>query len=325
MSRRALTWVLVAWGLWLIAAPACARDTVYYYISDSLHSEVTVTDQNRNVVEQTYYAPYGEVLNRPLRDGPGYTGHEEDPGTGLVYMQQRYYCPECGRFLSTDPVGVNPATGANFNRYAYAKDNPYRYTDPFGEYACKANPAQCSAIASGYQKIKDAQGSYRKGSTAYNRIQGVLDYLGKPGDANGVTVTVKSFNGPNQRGDNDRGTIRLDLKKIAGDANNKMYSSRNDSFKGNDLKYSMIGSLLGHEAQHGVDARSWGWPATRAQDLRTEKSAYGTEAAIQGGLHLEYGLWGNGWTPNTVQQAIQRNAESSATTFCSATPTPSGC
>lgn len=315
----------LAIGLMLLWASAVrAGDTVYYYSSDTVHSEVVITDANRNVVERTYYAPYGQVLNRDLRDGPGYTGHEEDPETGLVYMQQRYYDPEAGRFLSVDSVAVS-SDGGSFNRYEYANDNPYRYTDPFGEYVCKANPDQCSAIASGYQKIKDAQGGYRKGSTAYNRIQGVLDYLGKPGDANGVTVTVKSFNGPNQRGDNDRGTIRLDLKKIAGDANNKIYTSRNDSFKGSNLEYSMIGSLLGHEAQHGVDARSWGWPATRAQDLRTEKSAYGTEALIQGGLHLEYGLWGNGWTPSTVQQAIQRNAEASVTTFCSATPAPSGC
>ena len=115
----------------LLAMPAMAADTVYYYLSDSLHSEVVITDANRNVVEQTYYAPYGQVLNRELRDGPGYTGHEEDPATGLVYMQQRYYDPQSGRFLSTDPV-LPTSDGGDFNRYWYANDNPYRYTDPDG-------------------------------------------------------------------------------------------------------------------------------------------------------------------------------------------------
>lgn len=105
---------------------------MYYYFSDTLHSEVVITDANGNVVERTYYAPYGTVLNRPLRDGPGYTGHEEDPATGLVYMQQRYYDPQTGRFLSVDPAGINPSTGENLNRYWYANDNPYRYTDPDG-------------------------------------------------------------------------------------------------------------------------------------------------------------------------------------------------
>ena len=122
---------LVIGMLLLGTGAAQAADTVYYYSSDTIHSEVVVTDQNRNVVERTYYAPYGQVLNRDLRDGPGYSGHEEDPETNLVYMQQRYYDPEAGRFLSTDPVQADDE-GGSFNRYAYAKDNPYRYTDPFG-------------------------------------------------------------------------------------------------------------------------------------------------------------------------------------------------
>jgi RHS repeat-associated protein len=119
--------------LWLgaLAEPGIAADTVYYYYTNSLHSAAVVTDAHGNVVERTYYAPYGQVLNRSMRDGPGYTGHEEDPATGLVYMQQRYYDPQSGRFFSTDPV--QPADdGENFNRYWYANDNSYRYTDSDG-------------------------------------------------------------------------------------------------------------------------------------------------------------------------------------------------
>jgi hypothetical protein len=47
-------------------------------------------------------------------------------------MQQRYYDPVVGRFLSVDPVGVFTADGKNFNRYWYADNNPYRYIDPDG-------------------------------------------------------------------------------------------------------------------------------------------------------------------------------------------------
>lgn len=36
---------------------------------------------------------------------------------------------------SNDPVTVNPNTGANFNRYAYANNNPYKFTDPDGREA----------------------------------------------------------------------------------------------------------------------------------------------------------------------------------------------
>lgn len=134
MSWRAprLGWMLVALLAVTLISPARAADTVVYYHTDALRSVAVVTNAQGQVLERTHYAPYGQVLDRPLRDGPGYGGHEEDAATGLVYMQQRYYCSECGRFLSADPVQVDPNTGANFNRYWYANDNPYRYTDPDG-------------------------------------------------------------------------------------------------------------------------------------------------------------------------------------------------
>jgi uncharacterized protein RhaS with RHS repeats len=50
-------------------------------------------------------------------------------------MQARYYDPVIGRFYSNDPVGVMGHDSAvhGFNRYAYANNNPYKYTDPTGE------------------------------------------------------------------------------------------------------------------------------------------------------------------------------------------------
>src|SRR5690606_34486495 len=77
------------------------------------------------------YEPYGKLLNAPLESGPGYTGHDTDPDTQYVSMQQRYYDPRVGRFWSVDPVTVD-SVGGNFNRYWYANNNPYRFTDPDG-------------------------------------------------------------------------------------------------------------------------------------------------------------------------------------------------
>lgn len=55
-----------------------------------------------------------------------------DAATWLSYIQQRYYDPGIGRFLSVDPVTADGNTGGNFNRYWYANNNPYRFTDPDG-------------------------------------------------------------------------------------------------------------------------------------------------------------------------------------------------
>ena len=111
----------------------CSADThtVTYFHADALGSPVATTDATGNVLERTYYAPYGEALNRTV-DGPGYTGHVMDAATGLVYAQQRYYDPVVGTFLSIDPVAADPGSGGNFNRYWYANNNPYGFTDPTG-------------------------------------------------------------------------------------------------------------------------------------------------------------------------------------------------
>lgn len=47
-------------------------------------------------------------------------------------MQARYYDPVIGRFYSNDPIGFRDIH--SFNRYAYANNNPYKYTDPDGEH-----------------------------------------------------------------------------------------------------------------------------------------------------------------------------------------------
>ncbi len=52
-------------------------------------------------------------------------------------MQQRYYDPEVGRFLSVDPMPSDTATGWNFNRYNYAANNPYTFVDPDGRMVGK--------------------------------------------------------------------------------------------------------------------------------------------------------------------------------------------
>jgi uncharacterized protein RhaS with RHS repeats len=50
-------------------------------------------------------------------------------------MQARYYDPVIGRFYSNDPAGFNGNNPMTFNRYAYANNNPYKYTDPDGRTA----------------------------------------------------------------------------------------------------------------------------------------------------------------------------------------------
>src|SRR5690606_23640290 len=78
--------------------------TTTYQHTDALGSPVAVNNASRTVIQRSEYEPYGKLVNRAMEDGPGYTGHMSDAATGLVYMQQRYYDPGIGRFLSRDAV-----------------------------------------------------------------------------------------------------------------------------------------------------------------------------------------------------------------------------
>ena len=93
-----------------------------------------VTDGSRNQVgTRTEYEPYGQILAGGVADRPNFTGHVADAQTSMDYMQQRYYDPQIGRFLSVDPVtAYSNGDSRYFNRYWYAAGNPYKFTDPDG-------------------------------------------------------------------------------------------------------------------------------------------------------------------------------------------------
>ena len=126
---RLLAPLLVVAGL--VAVPTQAAQVTYYH-PDGLGSAVMESNEAGQVTYSREYRPYGEQVVGAAKDGPGFTGHVADLETGMTYMQQRYYDPASGRFLSVDPVTPDSNTGGNFNRYWYANNNPYKFTDPDG-------------------------------------------------------------------------------------------------------------------------------------------------------------------------------------------------
>jgi RHS repeat-associated protein len=109
-------------------------NTVTYLHSDYLGSTAAESTTSGGVTARMHYQPFGESIEPP-KDDVGYTGHKFDTDLGLSYMQARYYDPVIGRFYSNDPVGYTPQNPVmSFNRYLYVNNNPYKYTDPNGEF-----------------------------------------------------------------------------------------------------------------------------------------------------------------------------------------------
>ncbi len=124
-----LVWLALVFAV--LSTPTLAGTVTYVY-TDAQGTPLAKADANGNITATFDYAPYGaQALGTPP-SGPGYTGHVNDPDTGLVYMQARYYDPAVGRFLSVDPVGPSPGELFHFNRYDYTNNNPINHTDPDG-------------------------------------------------------------------------------------------------------------------------------------------------------------------------------------------------
>lgn len=129
--------VVAALLLGLIGQLAQAGTVTYVY-TDPQGTPLADADASGNITATFDYKPYGsQVLGTP-KAGPGYTGHVNDPDTGFIYMQARYYDPDIGRFLSDDPVGISVGDIFGFNRLAYVNNNPVMHVDLSG-MSCGGN------------------------------------------------------------------------------------------------------------------------------------------------------------------------------------------
>ncbi len=163
--------------------------------TDALGSVRQKTDQFGTVLLDDVRAPYGStLLGGSYRNGPAFTGHMEDGATGLTYMKARYYDPVAMRFISPDPVYVDLNTGGNFNRYWYANNNPYSYTDPDGRFVQALWGAPIGAIVDiAAQKIANPDKSVNWTSVAVSAgvgaVTGGIASIARTAAVNG-TVTV---------------------------------------------------------------------------------------------------------------------------------------
>ena len=128
-----------------------SNGAIYSVVADHLDTPIKQVNTLGTVSEDVTYDPFGKVISQigSLNTKHGYTGHEEDIDTGLVYAEARYYNPTTLRFNQQDKshlylahqnfngiIGIDRnqllLDPQQLNSYSYVRNNPINGKDPSG-------------------------------------------------------------------------------------------------------------------------------------------------------------------------------------------------
>lgn len=234
----------VACLLMLAFVTRAQAQVVTYYHNDALGSPVAATDDFGNLMWRENYAPFGEKIDDPNEAGGdhmGYTGKSDEKITGFTYMNARYYDPIVGRFMAVD--GVNFIIGGRqyFNRYSYAINNPYKYTDPSGNNLALKVTAQV---------VKDPVRAYKLSVRALQNAKLAMSGVASVEDSSAVFSEEEDGNSdaPDIGGDTVDGLIGSATE-------NPKDKKANDRKRGREAKGKLKGGSINLESGTDISDR----------------------------------------------------------------------
>lgn len=104
---------------------------MFYFLNDMLGTPQMLTDATNTVVWEGVYKPFGEAEINPNSSvvcNFRFPGQYYDAETGMHYNYFRYYNPQPGRYLTSDPIGIE----GGINLYTYTSNNPVNLVDSLG-------------------------------------------------------------------------------------------------------------------------------------------------------------------------------------------------
>lgn len=114
------------------------KKEIYYIHTDHLNTPRAITNgEQKKVWKWGNVDPFGKNAADENPEGQGrfafnlrFPGQYYDRETGLHYNWHRDYDPGVGRYVQSDPIGLE----GGLTTYSYTKSNPLIYIDPRGEF-----------------------------------------------------------------------------------------------------------------------------------------------------------------------------------------------
>jgi RHS repeat-associated protein len=139
----------------LVTSAATGSEQLYFYHLDHLGTPQVVTDVQGQVVWQGEYQPFGqvEIVTGAVVNNERFAGQYFDEESNNYYNYFRDYDPTTGRYLQSDPIGLD----GGINTYLYAMANPMRFSDLLG---LKPKPCPPGMVAPGVPcTVDDGKGN----------------------------------------------------------------------------------------------------------------------------------------------------------------------
>ncbi len=209
-----------------VGGPAGATDVAYLH-TDHLGTPQAMTDAGAQLLWWRDQTPFGQTVDTggfsqtPIR----FPGQFADDESGLHYNYFRDYDPALGRYVQSDPIGLE----GGLNTYGYVRGNPLRYKDPFGlqeagVLTCPAggplNPVCVASVVAtackwiiigGVSILLSSDSCDDESCPAYTDIEGKPPFEGEPGSTvrgetgsrtygpDGFPLTDRDWPHPNHR------------------------------------------------------------------------------------------------------------------------------
>lgn len=143
-----------------------------FYLKNA-HGDVTaLTDSTGTITRNYQFDAFGNQLTQNIDDTNPfrYAGEYFDQESEMIYLRNRYYNTEIGRFITEDPI----RDGLNW--YVYCNNNPINFIDPLGlKIEIKGTSNQQSAMFEQLQLLTDDKLIFnsRTGNVSYKASDSV--------------------------------------------------------------------------------------------------------------------------------------------------------